>query len=202
MIVKQFSDGFWVIFSARLYQGLIFTLPKEFRQNYAAEMSRVFRDCCRYAYEHRGIFGVLSELIASVFDLITNAFKERVMTLLNDNRRLSFLLITGILAASGGLFAAFADLRKEEVPGPVFMVVIFTFVLGFFRPSCFWFSGLIVGLMMPMIHFIARVKGWEIAYPNDDSTPIWSFWILIPALLGSILGAVFRWCLNRIRNRY
>lgn len=203
MMPKQSSStDFWLLLSARLYQSLIFTLPKEFRQNYAAEMTQVFRDCCRRAYSRKGIWGVLGELITGTFDLLINSVKERLMTLFSDEKQLLIFVLTAILAIAGGLLAALADLRNDDVQAPVLLVLIFAFALGFIRPSSFWFSGLLIGLMMPVIHFLAQLKGWDIKYPTDASTPFWAFLALIPAFIGAVSGAVFRLFVNYVWNRF
>lgn len=165
-------------------------------------MTQVFRDCCRDAYRRKGFLGVLGEFMRGTFDLIFNAMKERVMTLVNDERGLLLLLATAALAIAGGLVAAFADLRNDDVQGPALLVLIFSFALGIARPSSFWLSGLLVGLMLPTIHFIARLKGWQINYPTDSSTPFWSFLALIPAFIGGVSGAIFRLILTYVRNRF
>src|SRR5688572_11276892 len=165
--MKEFHNSFWLTSSLQVYQGLFFTLPKEFRQHHAHDMSQVFRDCCRHAYRYKGSVGVCVELAAGTSDLLTNAIRERLTAFFNDVRRMLVLLSISMVAISGGVYAAFADLRNDELPGPMFMVVIVTFALGFLRPSCFWLTGLLVGSMLPVMHFIARTNGWELSTLTD-----------------------------------
>lgn len=200
--MKQSPANSWLVLSARLYKSLIFTLPKEFRQNYAPEMTRVFRDCCRDAYHRQGFSGIVGELASSVLDLIINAVKERFLTLVNDKHSLSFFLITTILAIAGGVSAAFADLHNDETSNPLLLILTFGFALGFIHRRSFWFSGSLIGLMMPTIHFLALVRGWQVDYPTDSSTPFWAFLTLIPALLSSLVGAGLRLILNYLWNRF
>ena len=54
---------------------LVCALPKEFREHHSSEMSQVFRDCCRHAYRHKGVFGLSIEVIAGTFDLLINAVR-------------------------------------------------------------------------------------------------------------------------------
>ena len=200
--MKQSTADSWLVLSERLYKILIFTLPKEFRQNYTSEMTRVFRDCCRDAYHHQGFSGIVGELASSVFDLIINAAKERFSNLVNNKSNPSFFLITTILAVTVGAFAAFTDLHNDETPTPLLLVLTFSFALGFIHPRSFWLSGFLIGLMMPLIHFLALVRGWQVDYPTDSSTPLWAFLALIPASLSSVAGAGFRLILNRLQNRF
>jgi hypothetical protein len=191
---------FWLAISTCIFKSLIFTLPKEFRQNYAAEMTRVFRDCCREAYHRKGFLGIFSELTNSVLDLVINAVKERIFILVNDKSRLSFFLITTILAIAGGVCAGIANLYNDETPKPLLLILGFSFALGFIQPRIFWLSGSLIGLMMPAIHFLAFVGGWHINYPTDSMTPLWAFLALIPALLFSLIGAGIRMILKYIRK--
>ncbi|MGH9947023.1 MAG: hypothetical protein ACRD6X_07495 [Pyrinomonadaceae bacterium] len=200
--MKDPATNFWFSFSTRLYQSLIFSLPKSFRQKYAAEMEQVFRDCCRDAYKKKGIVGLCGELLISISDLLVNSVKERIMTLINDERGFLLLLLTATFAIGGGLVAAFADLRNNDVQGPVLLIFIFSFILGAIRPKSFWLSGLLVGLMMPLIHLAAQVYDWKVNYSTDSSTAYWSFLALIPALTGSSFGALFRLILNYIWSQF
>jgi hypothetical protein len=197
----QLAD-FWLVLSTWVFKSLIFTLPKEFRQNYATEMTLVFRDCCREAYHRNGFPGIFSEFANSVLDLVTNAVKERIFILVNDKNRLSFFLITTVLAIAGGVSAAIANLYNDETPKPLLLILGFGFALGFIQPRIFWLSGLLIGLMMPSIHFLAFVGGWHVNYPTDSMTPLWAFLTLIPALLFSLIGAVFRMILKYIRKLF
>lgn len=200
--MKHTLADFGLILSTWVFKGLIFTLPKEFRQNYANEMTLVFRDCCLDAYHRRGFLGIFSELTNSVFDLAINAVKERTLILVNDKSSLSFFLITTILAIAGGISAAVADLHNDETPKPLLLFLGFSFALGFIHPRIFWLSGLLIGLMMPTIHFLAFVRGWQVNYPTDFLTPLWAFLTLIPALLTSLVGAGFRLIMNYIRRLF
>lgn len=198
--MKQSPANLWLVLSARIYQSLIFTLPKKFRQNYASEMTRVFRNCCRDAYHRRGYSGIVGELTSSVLDLVINAVKERILILVNKANLSFFLMTTTAIAA--GIFAALVNLRGNDTPNPLLLILTFSFALGFIHPRSFWFSGSLIGLMMPTIHFLALVRGWQVDYPTDSSTPLWAFLTLIPALLSSVVGAGFRLILNYLWNRF
>jgi len=200
--MRHFQEGFWLGFSIQVYQRLLITLPNEFRQDYAQDMAQVFRDCCRHAYRCGGSMGVLSELVAGTFDLLINAARERITAFFRDDRRVLTLTAISLIAVIGGVYAALADLQNEEWPGPLYMVVIFTFALGFLRPSNFWLTGLLVGAMLPVMHFISHANSWELYHSPDDPTAISGFLALIPALMGSIFGAVFRLVMNRLSTRF
>ena len=188
--------------SAWLYKGLLFILPKEFRRSYAEEMTQVFRDCCRDAYSQTGFYGLIGELSSGVLDLIINAVKERILILIGDKVDRSFFLATAVSAVAAGIFAAFADLHNTDTETPLLLVLAFGFALGFIHPRVFWLSGLLIGLMMPAIHFIALIRDWRVEYPNDSSTPLWAFLTLLPALTSSITGAGIRLILKIIRGRF
>lgn len=199
--MKKPPSNVWLNLSAWVYKSLIFTLPKEFRRHYAAEMTLVFRDCCRDAYRRAGFYGLIGELSSSVLDLIVNAVKERILILISDKFDRSFFLATAVLAITAGIFAAFTDLRNKDTETPLLLVLTFGFALGFVHPRVFWLSGSLIGLMMPAIHFIALVRGWRVEYPNDSSTPLWAFLTLLPALTSSIIGAGIRLILKIIWGR-
>lgn len=199
--MKQPPSDVWLNLSAWVYKSLLFTLPKEFRRSYATEMTLVFRDCCRDAYQRAGFLGVIGEFSSSVLDLIVNAGKERISILISDKLNRSFFLATAVTAVAAGIFAAFADLRNNGTETPLLLVLTFGFALGFVYPHVFWLSGMLIGLMMPAVHFIALVRGWRVEYPNDSSTPLWAFLTLLPALTGSITGAGIRLILKIIWGR-
>lgn len=196
---KSTAADFWLRFSARIYRSLIFTLPKEFRRNYAEEMILVFRDCCRSAYTRRGFPGILRELLHSSFDLLFNAAKEGIARIFSSKSQSEFFVLNLFSAVSAGLVAAFADLRYESQQSPICLILISTFTLGFLRQSSFWISGLLVGLVMPAVHILAQIFQWDIKYQTNPGMPVWAFVALIPALLGATGGALTRRLLNYIR---
>ena len=73
--------------SQRLYQRLLGAYPADFRHQYGTQMTQVFLDCCRMAYQQNGIRGVLQLWIPTLGDLISNAIAEHVSTLMLRLRR-------------------------------------------------------------------------------------------------------------------
>ncbi len=193
---------YWLLLVTWIFKSLTYTLPKEFRQNYASEMSLVFRDCCHEAYHHNGFLGIFSVLTNSVLDLVINVIKERIFILISDQSQLALFLVTAISAITGGVFAAIANLYNDETPKPLLILLCSGIALGFIQPRIFWLSGLLIGLMMPLIHFLAFIRGWHVNYPTDYTTPLWALLVLIPALLSSLIGAGIRTMLDYIRKLF
>src|SRR5437660_12656901 len=68
--------------SEHLYQQLLRAYPAAFRHQYGAQMTQVFLDCCRVAYEQSGTRGVLQVWIPTLGDLVTNAIAEHISMLI------------------------------------------------------------------------------------------------------------------------
>ncbi len=73
--------------SEHLYQKLLRAYPAAFRHQYGAQMTQVFLDCCRVAYQQSGTRGVLHLWIVTLGDLISNAIAEHVSMLIPRLRR-------------------------------------------------------------------------------------------------------------------
>src|SRR5437667_5448566 len=78
--------------SEHLYQQLLRAYPASFRHQYGAQMTQVFLDCCRVAYQQSGTRGVLHLWIPTLGDLVSNAIAEHVSMLIPRLRRLKALL--------------------------------------------------------------------------------------------------------------
>jgi hypothetical protein len=70
-----------VAVSERLYRRLLGAYPAAFRHQYGAQMTQVFRDCCRAAYQRSGARGVLRLWIPTFGDLVRNAIAEHIAAL-------------------------------------------------------------------------------------------------------------------------
>jgi hypothetical protein len=105
------------------------------------------------------------------------------------------------LAIVLGCIAGRADLRNNDVQGPVLLILMFSFLLGVLRPKSAWLSGMLVGLTIPVIHFIAQARKWPVNFPTDSSTPYWAFLALIPALAGAFAGSFTRRALQGMMHR-
>src|ERR1700720_1884963 len=65
----------------RLYRGLLFLYPAEFREEYGRELCLVLLDRCR---EQRSRLGVLMVWIHAAFGVLTEAPKEHYYVMLQD----------------------------------------------------------------------------------------------------------------------
>lgn len=199
--MKRGQDSFWTAFSLEVYRAFFFALPGEFRRQHERDMLQVFRECCRDAHAQKGWIGILEELVGGVFDLLINSLKARFTAFVSDDRRMLVLLSICFVAVTGGVYAALADLRNDDFPGPTFLVVIFTFALGFLRPSSSLLTGLLVGSTLPVLRYLAISNVETGSYIADDSNWIIGLFFLIPAISGSAFGAIFRLLVNRLSTR-
>lgn len=72
--------------SESLYRRLLIAYPAPFRRRYGPQMTQVFLDCCRVAYQKSGTPGVLCLWIPSLGDLLTNAMEEHIVTIMQRLR--------------------------------------------------------------------------------------------------------------------
>src|SRR5437870_477985 len=73
--------------SEHFYQRLLGAYPASFRHQYGTQMTQVFLDCCRVAYQQSGTRGVLQLWIPTLGDLVTNAIAEHISMLIPRLRR-------------------------------------------------------------------------------------------------------------------
>ncbi|HEX6480521.1 MAG TPA: DUF1835 domain-containing protein [Ktedonobacteraceae bacterium] len=66
--------------SERLYRRLLLVYPARFRRQFGSQMTQLFLDCCRAAYEKSGAWGVVRLWLPTLADLITNAIAEHIST--------------------------------------------------------------------------------------------------------------------------
>jgi hypothetical protein len=72
------NDRFPITFSLSIYRFLLAVYPKEFRQEYGADMLQVFRDCMLRAYGQDGAFGVFRLWALTLLDLVVSMVEEHL----------------------------------------------------------------------------------------------------------------------------
>ena len=94
------------------------------------------------------------------------------------------------IAVSAG-FAYFDSVTKSDDTGVLaFLLLCLTVPFGFVEPCRAWRWGVVLGLGVPVWHFLRVGLG---IIPPDPSQPGFAFFIpLIPALLGAYAGAFLR----------
>jgi hypothetical protein len=118
-----------------VYRTLLRAYPRRFRDAYAAEMVRVFRDCLRETQQRRGAIGVVGLWGPLLVDTASSALLERV----SEGMRMSKL--TWIrLGGAGAMLAGLAQIAY--------------FVLA----TAIYFSG-------EHNLFVAYLYGWQISPP-------------------------------------
>ncbi|TMF45053.1 MAG: DUF1835 domain-containing protein [Chloroflexi bacterium] len=115
--------------SEHLYQQLLRAYPAAFRHQYGAQMTQVFLDCCRVAYQQSGTRGVLQLWIPTLGDLVTNAIAEHISMLIPRLRRHKVLFHAPrrlVLHRQGGPMLHIANgdsvggtLRHTGLPGTI-----------------------------------------------------------------------------------
>src|SRR5262245_19994573 len=62
--------------SLKIYQALLNTYPKTFRQEYGLQIVHVFEDCCLKAVRQKGMNGLIRLWAVTLLDLIQSVISE------------------------------------------------------------------------------------------------------------------------------
>ena len=76
--MRRTLSGRALVASDRRCDWLLRAYPTQFRGDYGTEMRQVFRECCREAYDHQGLLGLLRVWLATFRDLAVTATEERM----------------------------------------------------------------------------------------------------------------------------
>ena len=97
------------------------------------------------------------------------------------------------LAVAAGAAAGYVDLHNDEVQATVLVIVVSAFLLGAAKPRRSGVIGAIIGLGIPAAHLYARATQMVLPY---ETSWVWTFLALIPALVAAASGAAARWLLS------
>lgn len=103
-------------------------------------------------------------------------------------------------AAAAGLFCGWAAWGGNEVQPAVFFVFGYGAVFGFLNPKLAPTTAVLIGAGVPGFYFVSGAMGHPARYPPEPSA--WASLIaIVPALVGSGIGAVLRWGLHPFKSR-
>ncbi|CAN5566980.1 hypothetical protein BH10BAC5_BH10BAC5_12910 [soil metagenome] len=86
---------------------------------------------------------------------------------------------------------SFVDFNSDEVQSAALLIVIFSFVAGFFDSKNAWAYAISIGSSIFLGNLFFKAAGM---YPKDPNINIASTYIaLIPAFIGAYLGALARY---------
>ena len=112
--------------------------------------------------------------------------------------RTKTMIVLG-LAIIGSVLVGYIDSRATEVQATLMVMLPITFVLGFIEPKRAVLWGLIVGFSIPgsyLVHLAMRQV--YAAPPNNGFTTLIA---LIPALIGTFCGVIFRKIVSEVTAR-
>lgn len=91
-----------------------------------------------------------------------------------------------LLTVAAGVVAGVADVRSEDVQGPVAVLFAAAFFLAAWHPDGAWRRGLMLGLSVPMAHVVSHLSGHALPYSVDP--PAFTLLAVVPAMLGTFVG--------------
>ena len=90
-----------------------------------------------------------------------------------------------------GLMIGYLDFHALEVQPAVLFILIATGALGFLHPTRAWCWAILLGIGVPLIHFVALAKGIKPNYPINGY-----YWVVllpqIPSFIGAYSGVALR----------
>ncbi|MFZ0546748.1 MAG: hypothetical protein WAM60_14980 [Candidatus Promineifilaceae bacterium] len=176
----------------KIYRLMLNAYPADFRQQYEPYLVQHFNDCYKLARQEAGFQIQLRFWIGITTDLLQTAVMERI-----DEMRKThwwFWLIVSFL----GLGIGYIDYTAEEVQATLLFLLPTAFIFGFLEPRKAWFSALIIGLSIPVVHVIGHVL--NIIPPYHDYV-IASLLALAPSFIAAYSGAVLRWLAGKSFSR-
>lgn len=100
----------------------------------------------------------------------------------------------------GGIIIALFDMDQTEVFPAVIMILIFTGVAGFLRPTLAYLWALILGLSIFIVNILAINTGHEFTHPPQPNVYA-TFVALIPAFIGAYIGVFLNWLNGKINKK-
>ena len=173
--------------SEKIYGLLLLAYPAPFRREFGSEMKQVFRTRARTERRNPRFW---KSILA---DWIVTVAKERLTSAAFSG------LVAFTLALAFGIFAAYVDFHNDEVQPPLLVIVCGCFILGLARPRAAWRWALIVGLVLPIAHWLAPQFG---IYPKVPPTPnnFAALIVLIPAFIATYAGVIVRRVYTEVRS--
>ncbi len=96
-----------------------------------------------------------------------------------------------IVAVVCGMMAGGIDMMASEIQPAVFLVLIFTCLLGFLQPRRAWLWAFIIGSSILAVHLLGLIFSIQPACPVEPNVWVTSI-ALVPAFIGAYLGALTR----------
>ena len=169
-----------------LWKLLLLLYPQPFRERFGAEMLQVLATMGRRQAQQRGLTGAVITCLTSCSEMCWCGIRER----LEEIPMMSWLI--GFLAVLCALFAGYVDFHNDEVQAAALVLIVSGFVLALARPQRALFWTPLIGLGIPLVHYIGHRLGHQPVYPVSPSSPATFLLPAFVALLGALAGVVIR----------
>lgn len=97
-----------------------------------------------------------------------------------------------------------ADLLVEPIVPVLVVLIVASAIAGFLRPDGIVVGGLIIGLAIPLVRFVAALAGVALATPDEPGGPVGALslvFLVVPALFAAVIGGYARRTLDEERRR-
>ncbi len=117
--------------------------------------------------------------------------KEAIVPSHRGESSTGFFLVCLCLSVLFAGFTGWADFNNTEPQAAVLFLLVFGFILGAIHPKRAWVWGIILGLSICIVYFVALGLGFQ---PNEPPEPGWyaSLIARVPAFLGTYSGVFSR----------
>lgn len=96
-----------------------------------------------------------------------------------------------------GIFTSYVDLHNDEVQPAVFLLLLFSFILGYKNPENAWLYSLLLGLSLIIGFLFSEIIGFKGVGPPPTNI-LWELLPLKPAFTGGYLGVFVRSIFKKI----
>jgi hypothetical protein len=174
------NEKFPIGFSLNIYRLLLAAYPKEFRQEYGADMLQVFRDCMRRAYGQNGAFGVFRLWALTLPDLAVSLVEEHLQKETKIMNKNTLIRLSGwalVLAGIGFFSITLGTYIDQNNP------------LMHFDNSVYYEFAYIYGVLVTPFLLAAGMLGLWARY-RQSAGDLGNIMLLIGGIFGPILSLI------------